>query len=97
MLKYCYENIELDTEEKRILTKSIEAYEVRGIALDNMKQEKLKQGNKKLSELSQKFGNNVLDSQKEFTYIIEDVSFISEMPEDDREVAQKKAKEKKKQ
>ena len=97
MLKICLENTTLTSEQKRILEQSIEAYEIRGIALSEEKQAELKKINKQLSELSQKFSNNVLDSQKEFEYIITDETFISEMPEDDRIVAKNRAFEKKKQ
>ena len=96
MLKYCSEKCSLDREQKRIIEKSVEVYEVRGIALWNEDQDILKQINKDLSELGQKFGNNVLDSQKKFEYIIDDASILSEMPEDDKEVALKRAEEKKK-
>jgi len=81
-------------EQIRILEMEKEAYEVRGIALEKDKQEELKKINLELSELTQKFGNNVLDSQKEFSYIITDENIISEMPEDDKEVARKKYEEK---
>jgi len=97
MLKICLENTTLTSEQKRILEQSIEAYEIRGIALSEEKQAELKKINKQLSELSQKFSNNVLDSQKEFEYIITDETFISEMPEDDRIDAKNRAFEKKKQ
>ena len=96
MLKYCFENRKLNNAQKRILEKSIEGYEVRGIALPQDKQNTLKEISKELSELSQKFSNNVLDSQKEFEYIITGESILSEMPEDDKSAAQKRAQEKEK-
>ena len=96
MLKYCLWECSLDVEQTRIIEKSVEAYEVRGIALWDEDQDTLKQINKDLSELGQKFGNNVLDSQKKFEYIVDDTSILSEMPEDDKEVALKRAEEKKK-
>lgn len=94
MLTYYFENGNPNEEEKRILKKSIESYEVRGIALPEDKQEQLKKINKQLSELSQTFGNNVLDSQKEFEYVIEDEDVISQMPQDDKSVAKQKAEKK---
>ena len=55
------ENLSVDYEkvkqQKRILEKSIESYEVRGIALPEDKQKRLKSISKELSELSQKFSN----------------------------------------
>jgi len=94
MLVHCFKDQSLDAEQKRILEQSIEAYEVRGIALPKEKQEELKKINLELSELTQTFGNNVLDSQKAFSYIITDEKVISEMPEDDKKVAKEKAQEK---
>ena len=82
------------TEQLRIIKKSVESFEIRGIALDDEKQKTLKKINKDLSELGQKFWNNVLDSQKEFEYILTDESIISEMPEDDKAVARKRFDEK---
>jgi Zn-dependent oligopeptidase len=96
MLEICYENTDLDAQQKRIINKSIESFEVRGIALDTQKQSRLKEISKELSKLSQKFSNNVLDSQKLFEYIVEDESILSEMPEDDKNAAIKRAEEKKK-
>jgi len=109
MLQYCYENIltqnltpalssqerEQIQQQERVLEKSIESYEVRGIALAEDKQSRLKEISKELSELSQKFSNNVLDSQKLFEYIITDENILSEMPEDDRVAAKKRAQDKK--
>lgn len=80
--------------QKRIIEKTLKAYEVRGIALPEEKQDRLKEISKELSELSQKFSNNILDDRKNFEYIITDETSISEMPEDDKSVAQKKAEEK---
>ena len=105
MLKHCYENLTITPtlsqlerenilEQKRILEKTLKAYEVRGIALPAKKQERLKKISERLSELSQKFSNNILDSQKVFEYIIKDESIISQMPEDDRELAKNRYEEK---
>jgi len=54
----------------------------------------LKSISKDLSELSQKFSNNVLDSQKLFEYSITDETILEEVPEDDKSVAVKRADEK---
>jgi len=91
MLKICLKSWGLDLEETRIITKSIEWFEVRGIDLSQEKQTQLKNISKKLSELSQNFSNNVVDSKKEFEYNIEDESIISEMPDDDKQAAKDRA------
>ena len=106
MLKICLEKMHPLSLEKgedsgeswekiRIITKSIEVFEVRGIALPESEQDELKEISKQLSEISQKFSNNVVDSKKEFEYIITDASIISEMPEDDTKAALNRAKNKK--
>jgi oligopeptidase A len=94
MYLFCEKNTELNSQERRIIEKTLKAYEVRGIALPEDQQARLKKISKELSELSQKFSNNVLDDRKTFEYIITDASLISEMPEDDKNIAQKKAEEK---
>lgn len=95
MLKLCVENNDLDVQESRIINKSIEAYEVRWINLEEVKQNRLKEISKKLSEISQKFSNNVVDSKKEFEYILDNEESISQMPQDDRDAAIKRADDKK--
>ncbi len=91
MLKYCLEKCELDAEQRRIIQDGVEHFEVRGISLDNEKQEELKSISKKLSEIQQKFSNNVLDSKKEFEYLITNETIIADMPKDDILVAKKRA------
>lgn len=95
MLQYCFENTELNSEQKRILETSLEAYEVRGITLPEEQQTRLKEISQKLSELSQNFSNNILDSRNDFSYHIEDASNLDEMPQDDKDVAQERASKKK--
>jgi len=97
MLQMCIKQCNLDTQQTRIIKKSIEAFEVRGIALPESEQNELKEISKQLSELSQKFSNNVVDSKKEFEYIITDEAIISEMPEDDKQAALNRGKNKKTQ
>jgi len=94
MLHFCYNNCDCDWEQKRILEKSIKWYKVRGIDLAEEKQKRLKEISQKLSELSQNFSNNILDSQKEFEYVLNNEEIISEMPSDDKEVARERAKKK---
>jgi peptidyl-dipeptidase Dcp len=58
------------------------------------KQKKLKEINKKLSKLSQKFGNNIVDDEKKFEYLITDFEVIKDLPKDVLNIA-KEAGEKK--
>lgn len=88
------EKLELDYEQKKILDESIKAYKDRWIDLVEEKQEKLKELNKKLWELSEKFGNNIVDSKKEFEYIITDFEVIKDLPKDVLELTKNAYKEK---
>ncbi|PZM86518.1 hypothetical protein DLH72_00785 [Candidatus Gracilibacteria bacterium] len=93
-ISYMRENLELDLEQKRILDLAIKAYKDRGIDLEEEKQEELKKINKKLSELSEKFGNNIVDSKKEFEYIIKDFEVIKDLPKDVLDLTKNAYKEK---
>ncbi len=94
MLIYCLENCQLDEEQAKILTDDIKAYKVRWINLPKEKQEELKKINKQIRKLSQKMWNNVLDSENEFSYLLENNEHIKELPEDVLKIAQKNAEEK---
>ena len=94
MLEYCLSNYDLDVEQKKIISDSVRDFKLRWIALDKEKQDELKEINKKLSELSTKFSNNVLDSEKEFEYFLENDEFLKELPKSDLENAKKLAEKK---
>jgi len=87
MFEYCLENCKLDEEQKKIITDTIKNYKIRWINLDHKKQEELKKISLELSELTTKFSNNVLDSEKEFEYFLETDKFLKEFPESDLENA----------
>lgn len=89
------EKQDLSTDQKRSLELVIRDMEVSGVHLPEEKREKLKEINKELSEISEKFSNNVTDSKAEFFYEIEDDSSLKEMPEEDREAAKAEAKQRK--
>ncbi len=92
MLLYVRDKTPVNNEEKRILDLSIKWYDVRWIWLPLEKQEKLKEINKVLSDLSLNFANNLLDSQKEFEYIFDSEDFIKDMSKDDLDEASNRAK-----
>lgn len=94
ILVYCLEKTEVNAEQRRILERSIEYYKERWIDLPLEKQERLKEINKEISELQQKFSNNVLDSELAFSFFFEDDILIEEMPDDDKNIAKKRAEEK---
>ena len=43
---------------------------------------RIKELNKKLWELSEKFWNNIVDAKKEFEYVIENFEIIKDLPKD---------------
>lgn len=89
-IKYIFEHSKLDEEQKRILHLDIKAFKERGIDLSEKKQEKLKKINKKLSKLSDKFSNNVVDDKATFEYIITKFEDIKDLPKEVLEIAEKK-------
>ena len=93
-LVYMDENLELDDEQRRILYLAIKAYKDRWIDLPLESQERIKEINKKLWELSDKFSNNIVDSKKQFEYIITDFEIIKDLPKDVWEVTKNAYKSK---
>lgn len=94
--KYVYvqNNLELDDEQKRIMYLRIKSFKDRWINLDKQKQDRIKQINKDLWELSDKFTNNIVDEEKEFEYLITDYEIIKDLPEEVLEIAKQAWKEK---
>ena len=92
----CLQKWWLTQEQYRSVTTTIQKFEQRGIALNTASQSRLKDLNKELSELSMRFSNNELDSENSLEYFLQDDTSLGEMPNRDKEVAQKRAKEKSK-
>lgn len=79
---YCYENCELNNDQKRALELRIQGFKDRGISLTEEEKEKLKALNKIWAELSNNFSNNIVDDEATFEYIIDDFEVIKDLPED---------------
>lgn len=79
---YCYENCELNNDQKRALELRIKDFKDRGINLSEEEKNTLKELNKVWSELSNNFSNNIVDDEATFEYIIEDSEVIKDLPED---------------
>lgn len=94
ILVFLLEKTKLDSEQKRIVERSIKYYKERWINLPEDKQKRLKEISTLLSDLHQKFSNNTLDSELEFQYFFESDEKIKDMPEDDKKIAAKRAEEK---
>ncbi len=91
--KYINENLDLDSDQKRIMFLRLKAFRDRWINLSKEKQDKLKNLNKKLSKLSESFSNNIVDSEGEFEYLIDDFKKIKDLPKEVLEITRKKAEE----
>ncbi len=85
------EKQELTEDQKRSIELVIRDMKVAGVHLSEEKREELKTINQELSELSEKFSNNVIDSKAEFFYEIQDENILSEMPAEDMEAAKQEA------
>lgn len=70
-----------------MLENEIRDFELSGCHLENNKKERLKELNIKLSELSQKFSQNLLNATNSFEMIIDDFEDVKEIPKSDLELA----------
>ncbi|MEF2175768.1 MAG: M3 family metallopeptidase [Candidatus Absconditabacteria bacterium] len=91
-----YKTIQKDTtlnaEEKRIVDKAVKMFELSGIGLDDEKIATLKTINQKLTKLSYDFGENLLNEQKNYSYYIDSIKTIEDIPEDILSIAKEAAK-----
>ena len=94
LLEYTQNHLKLDEEQKRVMYLRNKAFIDRWINLDEKKQNKLKNINKELSKLSEKFENNIVDDQAIFEYLIEDFEIIKDLPQDVLKITKKNAEKK---
>jgi len=78
----------LSQAQKKVLENEILDFELSGAALDEEKQARLKEINQRLSELGNRFSQNVLDATNAFEMVIEDSVDVAEIPESDRALAE---------
>ncbi|AXX87123.1 zinc-dependent peptidase, M3 family [Malaciobacter marinus] len=79
--------ISLSSIQKKVLENEIKDFELSGCHLDEEKKNRLKQLNLKLSELSQKFSQNLLNATNSFEMICENFEDVKELPKSDLELA----------
>lgn len=94
--KYCFENCDLNADQKRALEIRLKGFKDSGIDLPEEEKNKLKELNKIWAKLSNDFSNNIVDDEVTFEYIIEDFEVIKDLPEDILNNAKKAAEEKNK-
>lgn len=79
--------LSLSDIQKKVLENEIRDFKLSGCHLNNEKKETLKELNLKLSELSHKFSQNLLNATNAFEMIIEDFEDVKEIPKSDLELA----------
>jgi len=67
-------------QQQRAIESSIRVMKLGGVGLEGEDKEQFNQMRMRLAELSTKFGNNVLDSTKAYSYTIEDASLVEGVP-----------------
>lgn len=73
--------------QNKVLENEIRDFKLSGCDLNNEKKEKLKELNLKLSELSHKFSQNLLNATNSFEMILDDFDDVKEIPESDLKLA----------
>ena len=81
------DNISLNSIQKKVIENEIRDFKLSGCHLKNEEKDKLKTINLKLSNLANKFSQNVLDATNEFEMIIEDYEDVKELPKSDLIIA----------
>lgn len=90
------ETLILSTEQQTLLDKKYKSFSRNGANLPENKKEILREIDKKLSQLSLKFGENVLAETNKFEMLITDESDLSGLPEGTKEAAKQLAESKEK-
>ncbi len=77
----------LNDIQNKVLENEIRDFELSGCNLENNKKKRLEEINLKLSELSHKFSQNLLNATNAFDMIITDFEDVKEIPQSDLELA----------
>ncbi|GAA4396377.1 M3 family metallopeptidase [Nibrella viscosa] len=88
------DKLKLDPESKMLLEKSYKGFARNGANLSPADKEKYREISKELSQLSLKFGENVLNETNEYTLEITDEKDLAGLPDFAREAAKQTAKQK---
>jgi len=81
----------------RLVSKTVDDFRRAGAYLDPEKRARLQAINEELSALSNKFGQNALDSRNEFELMVADEAKLAGLPESARQMARASAKSKNKE
>ncbi|MDK2064749.1 M3 family metallopeptidase [Aliarcobacter butzleri] len=77
----------LNDIQNKVLENEIRDFELSGCNLENNKKKRLEEINLKLSELSHKFSQNLLNATNAFEMIVTDFEDVKEIPQSDLELA----------
>ncbi len=83
--------LKLSDEDAKLLEEKYKSFIRAGANLDDAKQKKLKEINKKLATLSQQFGDNLLDETNNFELYVTDSASLGKMPSNFVEAAAEEA------
>lgn len=99
-IKAVYEtrkSLKLDTESAMLLEKAYKRFARNGANLDEKGKERLRAIDKEMSQLSLRFGENVLNETNEYEMLVTDEKELAGLPDFVREAARGAAKQKKKE
>lgn len=71
----------LDQAQQQVLTNEVRDFKLAGVALPEAKQQRYKTLSKRLSELTNKFEENILDATNSWTKLLEDDNRLSGLPD----------------
>jgi Zn-dependent oligopeptidase len=89
--------LHLSTEQQTLLDKKYKGFSRNGANLSEDKKQKLREVDKKLSQLKLKFGENVLAETNKFEMLLTDENDLSGLPEGAKEAAKQLAESKEKE
>jgi peptidyl-dipeptidase Dcp len=87
------DDLGLNAEEKMLLDKTYKSFVRGGAALDDEKQQRLREINEKLSMLTLEFGDNIRDETNKFELVIDNREDLAGLPDDLIATASEVAKE----
>ncbi|MDX1491361.1 MAG: M3 family metallopeptidase [Pseudohongiellaceae bacterium] len=89
-----FDTLDLGASQRKILDDYLLDFKLSGVTLDEDKKQQFAALESRLSELSNKFSNNVLDSTMEWSYLVTDSDMLSGLPDTTLEATKAAAKRK---
>lgn len=77
----------LNETERKVVDNNLLAFKLKGVHLDDENVKRVKEIDVKLSELSEEFSRNLLDSTNNFELVLDDDKCIEKMPDHDKAIA----------